>query len=231
MNISSIILIALALLGCANGPSKKCKPVLFPYVEYGYKAEPVILDGSYSNDQVKQSIDIFGLKLISPEGWHLKISNDQTVKFVSKSGRFFLVLYNKDTPFLDEPGNFNFIGCDDFNSNNKYVMRSDKDVTSAIYLFADEDLKGEPTFWQYFILWSKTKILRDAVKLVHFRGKQLEAFQKNHDPSSLCVHGDIACQIEIFPDKIAPDSLTVAAGFVDDAFFAEFLDMLDTLNP
>jgi hypothetical protein len=35
----------------------------------------------------------------------------------------------------------------------------------------------------------------------------------------------------VFPAKIAPDYLTIIADDLGDGFIADFLDMLNTLNP
>ncbi len=227
-----ILLLMIVIIGCGGGSSIRCKPVLFPYVEYGYHATSEELACKYKSDDTFQKAEIFGITMELPQSWHYDVHGEWGVKFFLEDGRTIAMFLNKDRSFTDDTTNFNYIGCDSlFSQKSTVTARTRKEYISSIYLFTDEDLEGEPTFWQYFVLWSKTKILRDAVKLVHFRGKHLEAFQKNHDPGRLCAHSDIACQIEIFPDKIAPNSLTVAAGFADDAFFAELLDMLDTLNP
>lgn len=222
----------VVIIGCGGGSSTLCKPVLFPYVEYGYHAESEELAGTYESNNTSQKAEIFGITMELPRSWHYKLHGEWGAKFFLDDGRTIAMFLNKGRTFTDDTKDFYIIGCDSpFSHKNTVTTRTHKEYISSIYLFTDEDLNGEPTFWQYFVLWSKTKILRDAIKLVHFRGKHIEAFQKNHDPGSLCAHSDIACQIEVFPDKIAPDSLTIAAGFVDDAFFADFLDMLDTLNP
>jgi hypothetical protein len=38
-------------------------------------------------------------------------------------------------------------------------------------------------------------------------------------------------EIVVFPAKIAPDYLTIIADDLGDGFIADFLDMLNTLNP
>lgn len=226
------VLAMIVIIGCGRGSTGPCKPMLFPYSEYGYHAEPEELAGKYKGDDTSQKVEIFGITMELPHGWRFKAHDEWGIKFFMDDGRTIAMFFNKGRSFTDDAKNFNFVGCDSlFTHKSHTTTRTHKEYITSIYLFTDEDLQGEPTFWQYFVLWSKTDILRDAVKLVHFKGKHLEAFQKNHDPRTLCAHSDIACQIEIFPDKISPDSLTIVAGFTDDAFFADLLDMIDTLNP
>lgn len=232
LNIVLLIISSLVACGCVSQSNSRCKPVLFPYSEYGYRAEPANLSGTYTHDNTKQTVAFSGIKLDLPKEWRFKQSSNWVLKFSMKDGRSFVLFYKKETPFTDDIANFHLVGCDSFiKPKNPPPIKSPRDFIKDLYLFTDEDLKGEPTFWKYFILWSKTEILHDADKLVYYKGKNIEAFQMNTNPRKLCAHSDIACRIRIFPHIIAPNSLTIASGFTDDAFFADFLDMIDTLNP
>ncbi len=220
------------ICGCSVSSERRCKPVLFPYSEYGYKALTEELAGSFTRDISQKPIDLFGLKWELPQGWSYRQSSNSAAKITLDDGRFFLLIYQKDRTFTDDASDVHFVGCDNFTkSKDPVTIRSHKDFTSAVYLFTDEDLQGEPTFWQYYVLWTKTKQLQGATKLLHLKGKKIEAFQMNSDTGALCGQSEVVCKIEIFPDKIAPASVTIAASFTDDALFARILDMLDTLNP
>lgn len=232
LNIVLLFISSAVACGCVSQYSTRCKPVLFPYTEYGYRAETVNLSGIYTTDNIKRTVAFSGIKLNIPKEWCFKQSNNWTLKFSGNDGRSFLLFYKKEAPFKDDTINFHFVGCDGFiKPQGPPMMRSYKNFIKDLYLFTDEDLKDEPIFWEYFILWSKTEILRDAAKLIYYKGKNMEAFQMNTNPGKLCAHSDIACRIKIFPNKIAPNSLTIASGFADDVFFTEFLNMIDTLNP
>lgn len=228
--LGSFLILIGVICGCSGQSSNTCRPVLFPYVEYGYKAYTEDLSGSYTPSKNTKTIELFGVRWDLPRTWNYEKHGNWGIKFTTDDGRSFALFFKKNTPFTVDWANFNFIGCEDFKWKNQGTTRTDLDFTTALYLFSDEDLKGEPTFWQYYILWAKTKQLHDMAKIVHFKGRNLVAFQKNNDPEKLCAHNNIASQVEIYPKKIAPDSITIAADFTDDTFFTKMLEMLDAMN-
>ncbi len=229
-----LFLSAAVLSGCSIKPHNGCKPVLMPYVEYGYKAESQKLSGSYIQKN-KEIIDFHGVKLVVPQGWSYEtVFAGRTIKFSKDKDRFFILNFKNNKLFRnDDIQTFKMIGCKNFSVKNKDQgkTRIRKEFYTDLYLFTGDQLDSNPTFWQYYILWTKTEFLRDAVKLIHYTGENLEAFQRNIDPRTACAKADVVMQSEIFPKKIAPDYLAIAAGFRDDAFFVEFLEMLNAMNP
>lgn len=232
-----IICTATIIIGCNNSPPQKCKPILFPYIEYTYKAQPRKLAGEYLHSTQLETIDFFNLNLDIPKGWsYERVFAGKTIKLSKGEKRFFLINFHKAKTRIDDASNFKFIGCDAFASKETITTRTDKDFWTDLYLFTSDQLQGEPSFWQYSILWSKTEFLRDATKLIHYKGKDLEAFQRNIKPKS-CACGSTRVHIEIFPKKLEPDHLTIIADIdnadadANDIFFADFLYMIDKLNP
>ena len=103
------------------------------------------------------------------------------------------------------------------------------DLYVDLYDLTTEQLANKPNFWQYYILWEKTNSFKDANRLIHYHGKSIEAFQKNIDPQKRSKMS-ARTQIRIFPKAISPDYYSLTADFSDDAFFADFLEMIDTIN-
>jgi hypothetical protein len=224
-----VVLAAIVTLwGCRHPTESRCKPALFPYIQYNYEAAPIILGQFHTQIDAEKSIELFNLRLSVPEGWTCEKVFAKSFKFASADGRVFLLSFEKDVPFTDSTEGFRFIGCDDFKSNKPATVRSKKDYYTGLYLFTADQLSDDPIFWEYYILWSKTEIFRDSLDIFHFKGGHLEGFQRNIDPNH--KKGAIECEIVIFPNKIAPDFITIASRFTDDPFFASFVDMLDSLN-
>jgi hypothetical protein len=72
---------------------------------------------------------------------------------------------------------------------------------------------------------------KEISALYHYAGRSLEAFQKNTDAlTRLSKEKGTRTENEVFSAKIAPDYLTIIADDLDDVFFADFPDMLNTLN-
>jgi hypothetical protein len=123
------------------------------------------------------------------------------------------------------------VGCKNFIEKTQNNIKTKKEFYTDLYLFTDDQIGSDPTFWQYYILWSKTEFLRDTDELIYYTGNNLEAFQRNSKLGPDCTKGGVVMQSEIFPKKLAPDYLSIASGFKDDAFFVEFLEMLNAMNP
>lgn len=226
-----LLLLSLALIGCSINPNRGCKPVLMPYVEYGYKAYPKKLSGHYVQKTGK-IIDFHGLKVAAPVGWkYEKVFAGKTIKFWKDNNRSFILSFKKNNDIRYDVKNFYMIGCKNFNLKNLEKVRTKKDFYTDLYMFTDDQIDSDPTFWQYYILWSKTEFLRDTDQLMHYTGENLEAFQRNTKRGPACAKAGVVMQSEIFPRKIAPDYLAATTGFKDDAFFVEFIEMLNEMNP
>lgn len=226
-----IILSAIPILvGCTHPGEMPCKPVLFPYTEYRYVAESKKLDGIYYRYDGRPTIQLFNLKLSVPNGWtHEKFVED-IFKFSSSDGRMFLFSFDKGRSFTNRAEEVQFVGCADVKSKEPMEFKTPKDYYTDLFHLTADQMGDDPTLWQCYILWSKTDAFRDAVKLTHFIGDNLEAFQKNskqHPVEAILPPS----QIFIFPKNITYDYITVTASFTDDFFFAAFLDMLNSLNP
>jgi hypothetical protein len=209
--------------------NSKCKPVLFPYSEYGYEAVAKGLAGSYVRQDQDKFIAFFNLNLKLLDNIHYeKVFTGKTLKITLDENRFFLLNAEKGKIRDYSIEGFNFIGCEHL-TKIEMAPKTDKEYWSDVFLFTADEVKSNPSFWEYYILWSKTEFLRDTTKLIHFKGERLEAFQRNIKPK-VCGDGSEGTFIVIFPERIAPDYLKIAACFVDDEFFESFLDMLDLLN-
>ena len=218
------------LNGCSTVNQGKCKPVLFPYGEYHYKAVPREI-GPYVYTNGK-SLEFHGLKIVPPDGWQdekvLSGSDVKAIRFCKEGNRFLLIFSKNKVIPADDYTNFKMIGCDDFNTQPDQ-NKSRQDFYTDLYLFTDADITDPPTFWQYYVLWAKTTFLRDTEKLFHFKGKNVQAFQRNL-VGKAHNEGDVAIKIEIFPKKTAPDYFEIVTDMKGDAFFLDFLGMLDAMN-
>jgi hypothetical protein len=227
--LSAIVVIC----GCYNALQVQCKPMLFPYPEYSYKAKSIELGRFYKTMNTTDSgknLELFNLILSVPEGWICEKMHEKTYIFRADDGRNFIFSLNRYAPFEDGDEELNFIGCNNFKTNqHTNFNKSEKDLITDMYLFTDDQLNDDPTFWQYFILWSKSDILRNSTDLFHYNGANLEAFQRNINPEY--DRGSLQAEIVIFPKKIAPGYIEIGSGFADNSFFATFVDMLDALNP
>lgn len=223
-----IFLSIYALCGCSTNQYNGCKPALMPYVEYAYKARSQKLSGDYIQ-KTEEIIDFQGLKVALPQGWsYERTFGEKVIKFFNHKNRFLLI-FEKNIDIQCDAEISYMIGCRNFVVKDREKTKTQKEFYTDLYLFTDDDLDSDPMFWQYHILWCKTEFLRNTEELFHFTGDNLEAFQRNYRPG--CNRGNLLMQSEIFPKKIAPDYLSIASRFKDDAFFVEFLEMLNVMNP
>ncbi len=226
---ASIILTAcVVFLGCTHHTKDRCSPALFPYIQYNQKAEFIQLDQISNSNQTGHTAEIFNLRFIPPEGWTYKKVLVNSYQFFSRDGRSFLLSFEKNKSIEDDVEGFHIIGCDQFESDNIETVRSQKDFYTDLYRITSEELSVPLTFWQSYILWSKTKSFGVADAIFHIGGNNLEAFQKNIDPNQM--KGSLQCEIVIFPNIISPNYITIASRFTDDSFFQSFMEMLDALN-
>ncbi len=184
-NILCIMLITLTIVysGCASMECEpECKPVLFPHDEYGYKAEPQKLPGTYTPAKDNEIIKFYNLKIAKPKDWKHEIPFGKSLHLFPP-GKARSVLISYESPRTFEPNGFkgmHLIGCDNFEIFEQEETKTSKDFITDLYLFTSEkfdDPEFKPTFWHYVILWDKTSALRNAVKMVHYQGNNLEAFR------------------------------------------------------
>jgi hypothetical protein len=226
-----LFLLLAVLNGCSVSQYNGCKPVLLPYVEHNYKAEPQKLSRSYVQRHT-ELIDFQGIKVAVPQGWsYEEVFSGRTIKISKDKNRFFILNFVKNVDIWCDIETFYMIGCKKFSEKKQKTIKTEKEFYTDLYLFTDDQLDNDPTFWQYYILWCKTEFLRDTDELIHYRGENLEAFQRNSKLGPACTKGGVVMHSEVFPKKIAPDYLSIASGFKDDAFFVEFLEMLNVMNP
>ena len=168
-----------------------------------------------------------------PDGWyHEKTFADKTIKIINGEDRFFLSNYKKNRLFRDtDIEDFNMVGCKTFKANVKMSEKNSRNFYTDLYLFTADQLHEDPSFWGCYILWSKTTFLKDAIELMYYTGQNTKAFIGMTAPRPACTGAGVAMQAEIFPESIAPDFFTIAADFRDDAFFLEFLEMPNAMNP
>lgn len=226
-NFLVLIFFAMVVMGCT---STVCKPTLFPYVEYSFKAEPKKLVGSITKSDKDEIIEFQKLKFIKPNKWTHEFPLDNTLQiFTEGKKRSIIISYNKSRSF--DPDGFrdmNLIGCDNFEAKNG-LFKSSKDFISDVFLFTEEELKGmkkEPTFWHYFILWSKSTSLHGAERLVHYKGKNVEAFRMDKK----IVDAELHTIVDLFHKKLEPNYFSISTNFSDDAFIENYIDMVDILN-
>jgi hypothetical protein len=144
----------------------------------------------------------------------------------------FLMIYDQGDARVKNIQEPELIGCKDFAEDGLERFKTDKDYFRDLFSFTTDQLDERPVFWQYWILWRQSRELKDISALYHYTGRSLEAFQKNTDARTR-LSGDKGTRYDVvvFPAKIAPDYLTIVADDLDDKFIADFLDMLNTLNP
>lgn len=221
---------SIALLNaCAVNTYRGCKPVLMPYVEYGYKAKPWKLSNAYVQKKEK-TIDFHGVKIVSPHGFkHEIVFDGSAINFYNNKKSRLLLSFENNKIIQDNFETFNLIGCNNFNT--KPIRKNSIEFYSDLYSFTDDQLNSEPDFWQYYVLWAKTKFLRDAVKLTHYTGNNIEAFQRNFNDRYSETNNDISIKAEVFPKKMAPDYLVIVTNIKEDEFIIEFIEMMNAMNP
>ena len=230
----NIILLPIAcvlFLGCSNINTTKCFPVLFPYPEYLYKAELEALSDSKNYYNREEKYNLFNLTFFLTKEWSYEKISEDTIKFKNKNDRVFILSLNTDKYFSDDWQSFRFVGCTEFKKEKSSQQRSVSSYYYDLFMITDEKATQRSDVWYYYILWSKTNLLRDAIRLVKYQGKNIDAYQKNIDPKCNCSHGSMRTHIAIFPKSISPNYITITAGFTDDDFFLSFLTMLNELNP
>lgn len=226
-----LFILIVVLSGCGTSQYNGCKPVLMPYVEYDYKAVHQQIFGEYVRKN-KEVIDFQGLKLAVPQGWkHEMVLAGKAIKISNEKNHFFILSFKKNIDIWCHIEDFYMVGCKNFVLKDQEKIKTKKEFYTDLYLLTDDKLDNDPTFWQYYILWCKTKFLRETDELIHYTGENLEAFQRNSKLGAACTKGGVVMHSEIFPKKIAPNYLSIASGFKDDAFFVEFLKMLNAMNP
>lgn len=224
------------LTGCATQKNFPCKPVLFPYPEYRYRAESQLLLEAYPLPPGQEIITFCGLKIPIPKGWHYeRIFHGKTVKIFKEKERFFFVSMTRLTQYTSYFPYFPYVDsldCDWAGAQSNAIRKTQKDYYTDLYFFTDTQLSDAPDAWpwQYSILSSKAVYFHDAMRLVHYKGMNLEAFQKNHDPY-IKPDRDVQTTIEIFPKKIKSVYFEMGSDFQDDLFFVNFINMVNMLNP
>ncbi|MCP4746938.1 MAG: hypothetical protein GY874_12500 [Desulfobacteraceae bacterium] len=219
----------MILNGCGIKKQGTCKPVLFPANEYTYKAKSQKVSGSYTL-KAEETVDFHGVNIPIPKGWRYKKDFNESVLKIFKNKPFFLLIFNEGiTAPSNEYKDFRMIGCKNFNPKID-KEKSSKEFYTDLFLFTEADLSKNPSFWQYYVLWFKTKIFREATELDHYIGKTFEAFQYIIDPEIKASKQKRTITITIFPQKITPHFLTLTSEIKDDALFDEFLKMLDAAN-
>lgn len=208
-SITSFFLLSILIItlyGCTGSLNSKRQTVLLPGKEHSYTPEPVELPGSYKPDGEQETIKISGLKIEVPKSWRYEtMYSGQRMIFFIDQNRFFK---------LHAGG------------GGKKV----KKFWSDLYLLTDQDIKGWPDAQRYYFLRNKSIRFAGVTRLVHYKGKNLEAFQRNLGPQSY-EYPYKHTEITIFPKTTDPSCVRLEALYHDDVFFANFLDMMDTLNP
>ncbi len=228
--LSIFLLIALAIVysGCA---STECKPVLFPHIEYGYRAEPQKLPGTYTPNKGNEIIEFYNLKIAKPEDWKHEIPFEKTLHLFPP-GKDRSVIISYESPRTFEPDDFkgmHLIGCDNFEVSNNQETKTTKDYITDLYLFTSEQFENrefKPTFWHYFVLWNKIKVLGNVEKIVHYQGHNFEAFRRDRKKTGSKLYS----LVDLFYKKHEPSYFTISTTFEDDAFVNSFIDMIDVLN-
>jgi hypothetical protein len=201
-----LLFLIITLCGCTGQLNSSRQKVLLPGKEHSYSAELVELPGSYKSDGEQETIEISGLKLEVPTIWRYEtMYSGQRIRFFIDQNRFFMLR---------------------FGGGNKNV----KNFWSDLYLLTDQDIRGWPDAQQHIFLRHKRIRFLGATRLVHYKGKNLEAFQRNLGPQSY-EYPYKHTEITIFPKTTDPYCFRVEALYYDDVFFANFLDMLNMLNP
>jgi hypothetical protein len=228
--IASITLTATLLWGCAGPAQSPCKLLLFPYVEYNYQANTADLTKIKSTPIVDgPTIDLFNLVLRTAQGWEIVDIDARTMKFTTDFNKYFILHLETKQPYTGNPDKIKFVGCDASMPGETFAGRTDKEFYTDLYHFTDDQLDGDPTLWQAYILWSKNRMLHYAETLTHYKGRHLEAFLEKIEPKS--VKGNVHTRIAVFPDRIAPDYITLESDIAFEPFFTYFLAMIDMLNP
>jgi hypothetical protein len=229
-NLFFLSALLCGLLGGCASIHGNCKPALFPYVEYSHKAELRPLNDSYSQGNDTEIVEFCALKIAIPRGWRCEEPFEKTMRlFTNDKSRSVIVSYELSTTIKTQDlAEIKLIGCDCPKPNVPQEEKTSKDFFTDIYLFtADQmDSIAEPTLWHYYVLWSKTSILRDAIEMVHYQGNNLEAFRHDSDTTR-----NVKTTITLFHKKAEPNYYTIAGTFHDNAFFDRFVGLIDTLNP
>jgi hypothetical protein len=240
MQLKSLIfvfstVIATLFTGCAGQPRTRCEPMLFPFVEYDYYADTYDLKdygGGISPMEYKgRNVELFNLKLNvdADAGWRFEKAGENTYTFISEYGESFSISLETAQPFTRDAEKLHFVGCDAYLPDEIRNTRTDRDFYRDLFLFTEDQLSGDPTLWQLYILWSKNRLLHYAGDLIYFKGENLEAFYENIDPDR--DRGDVRNRIVIFPNTIAPRYIKIESNFSKDYFFSYFVNMLNDLNP
>ena len=227
------IITTICLSECSGISRVECIPVLPPYNMISLKPESRGLPGTYVSKGDNHIVEYFGLKIAVPKDWLAERIYRTIVRFSDlKFCQGFLLVYNKGTGLMGNAEVPRLRGCQNFVKNDAYRIKTDREYYQKLYSFTPDQLDPRPSYWQYWLLWSKSKAFTDADALYHYTGSALEAFQRNTSVYTRLHHEKgTRTELVIFPAKIAPDYLTLIAEDQGDAFFADFLDMLNTLNP
>lgn len=227
------IVIAAFFSGCAKQPQTRCEPMLFPFAEYHYAADTLDLSeyrrGFSAPKYTGQDIELFKVKLNMNADWRVEKISENTFRFIGGDGRSFLFSLETAQPFTRDAEKLHFVGCDEYMPAEVFNTRTDRDFYRDLFLFTKDQLNGDPSLWQFYILWSKNRLLHYADGLEYIKGENLEAFREDIDPDMM--KGDVRSRIVIFPNTIAPYYIKIESDFAKDYFFAYFVNMLNDLNP
>jgi hypothetical protein len=230
------IILAIVLSGCnSTGCKLECKPVIFPYMEHAYKADPYQLSGKFVPNNDNEMIEYHDLKIEVPKGWGHEIPfGDTLLLFSPGKEQTVMITYEPPTAFgtAYDPNGIHLLGCDNFEVNEPGESKTAKDFFKDLFLFTEIDFEAsdfQPTFWHYFILWAKVDHLKNVENMVHYQGNNLEAFRSDKDYKKL-KNLDLYSKITLFHKKYEPNYYTIATSYNDDDFVNNFIDMIDVLN-
>lgn len=216
----------ILLYGCTS-TQIICKPVLFPYNEFSYRAESKSFEGMYSRGFKSSAVKFHSLNIEVPNGWQVDTPLDTLHLFSADKTRSIIITFNRSFQInAEDIEKMGIIDCDSFSSSLE--QKTSKEFYRDLYLFTIDDLASveDATLWQLYILWNKGDALRNSLRLDHYSGDQLEAFRRDTDTTR-----SVKTTIVLFHQNSEPDYYIIAGTFHDNDFFDRFVAMIDAVNP
>lgn len=225
-----VLFLILFLAGCYSSHKTdfekyRYNPFQFPYPEYHYKAKIINVERIKNTfNEETQKVEFFGMvtnisKNLSANVEDLR-KEGLPILFKTEDGNSFVMINKtKDTLMgciYPEARKTNVDYCSAFGSTKEFFEK--------LYLLTPKDL-SKPEYLPIgnsWIVHKKGYLFDNVEKIYIYESKKFKAFRRDFKPTNR----SLKVELDIFPDKIAPDYITIATNIKDDKFILNLLKNL-----
>ncbi len=221
MNIPKILFFSLLIFIVSNNyisaqqpdafQSYRFNPFLFPYPEYGYTPEQILIDKTDQSENNSKTVDCFGVSISFP------IEIAERVEKKSKSQ--ILIRSKKNMAIVVNFENENLMGCIDESERDKNrdfcsAFTSTEDFFDKLFTLTPEDLlndKYSSTGFKW-IVHRKGHMFNRVSGLMIYKANNYSVYRTDIKDEKMSIKSELY----IFHESIKPDYLIINMNFKDD---------------